>query len=483
MESCALKIIPQHIWKNVLPENFTLSSYNLQPIGSGPYILSSLNQNNSGFINSIGLITNRKYYGKVPYISNVYFNFFENKENLIKAINQKTIDGFSISSLGDNEALAEKEISQGWSANEKFNVYSFSLPRYFAVFFNTPKNKILSDASLRQALNYSVDKDGLAQKIKLSDKEKLSIVDSPILPDYFNYSYPSVSYEFDLDVANKFLDKSGYKITDSGQRAKANNKKPAFQFKNYLKSGLRGNEVTELQGCLSRLSDNFKTLLQNEVNGKYGAGTESAVTEFQKKYLPDAKATGETGPGTRTKLNELCFAPQSSSTPLQFTLITINQPQLVNTANVLKDYWQKAGITVIVKAVELSEMQNIIKNRDYDALLYGEALGSMPDLFPYWHSTQTNDPGLNLSGYQSKNADQLLKSAREALDEQTKADKYDQLQNIILEDAPALFLFNPDYLFWVSGKIKGVDTTKIVDPAKRFININNWFTKTHRVWK
>ena len=328
-----------------------------------------------------------------------------------------------------------------------------------------------------------MDKDGLAQKIKLSDKEKLSIVDSPILPDYFNYSYPSVSYEFDLDVANKFLDKSGYKITDSGQRAKANNKKPAFQFKNYLKSGLRGNEVTELQGCLSRLSDNFKTLLQNEVNGKYGAGTESAVTEFQKKYLPDAKATGETGPGTRTKLNELCFAPQSSSTPLQFTLITINQPQLVNTANVLKDYWQKAGITVIVKAVELSEMQNIIKNRDYDALLYGEALGSMPDLFPYWHSTQTNDPGLNLSGYQSKNADQLLKSAREALDEQTKADKYDQLQNIILEDAPALFLFNPDYLFWVSGKIKGVDTTKIVDPAKRFININNWFTKTHRVWK
>ncbi|MCX6721401.1 MAG: ABC transporter substrate-binding protein, partial [Candidatus Staskawiczbacteria bacterium] len=38
LETCAVKIIPQHIWKNVLPENFTLSAYNLQPIGSGPYI-------------------------------------------------------------------------------------------------------------------------------------------------------------------------------------------------------------------------------------------------------------------------------------------------------------------------------------------------------------------------------------------------------------------------------------------------------------
>jgi peptide/nickel transport system substrate-binding protein len=149
----------------------------------------------------------------------------------------------------------------------------------------------------------------------------------------------------------------------------------------------------------------------------------------------------------------------------------------------LKDYWQKVGATVDIKIVELSDLKNIIKNRDYDALLYGEALGSEPDLYPFWHSTQINDPGLNLAEYQNKNADQLLKDARETLDSQTKAQKYQKLQDTILADAPALFLYNPDYLYWVSEKIKGIDTTKIVDPAKRFAGVGNWYVQTRRVWK
>ena len=307
------------------------------------------------------------------------------------------------------------------------------------------------------------------------------------MPAYFDYLPPTITYNYDIDTANKLLDKSGYVYPTSGgnlaQREKANTKKPAFQFKSYLKIGSSGSEVTELQGCLARLDQSFKTILEGETSGKYGKNTGDAVTAFQEKYLPESQSTGETGPGTRTKLNSLCFASQSTSIPLQFTLTTINQPQLVATANLLKDYWQKVGITIRIKAVEPLEIKDIIKNRNYDALLYGQALGSMPDLYPFWHSTQINDPGLNLSAYQNKTVDQLLKDARETLDEQTKEQKYEKLQDTILSGAPALFLYNPDYIYWVSQKIKGVDTTKIVDPAKRFENISNWYVDTHRVWK
>ena len=449
LENCAIKIIPSHIWKNVLPENAALSSYNLQPIGSGPYIMSSIEQTSTGFIKSISLNANQKYYGKLPYITNIFFNFFSNKDGLIKAANQKTIDGFSITALDDNETLAEKQIRQGWSSNEKFSVYSFSMPRYFAVFFNTQSTKILSDKNIAQALNYSVNKQELAQEIKDSFKENISVVDSPILPSYFGYSFPETIYEFNLETAGKLLDKSGYKDLGNGQRAKENTKKPAFQFKSYLKSGSSGNEVVELQGCLARLDDNFKNLLASETNGKYGKGTEDAVNAFQAKYLPDVTATGEVGPGTRKKLNELCLVQQSNSIPLQFTLTTINQPKLVQTANILKDYWQKIGASVQVKTVELSELKTIIKNRDYEALLYGQALGSEPDLYPFWHSTQINDPGLNLSEYQNKKADQFLKDARETQDPDLKIQAYEKLQETILADSPALFLYNSDYLYWV----------------------------------
>ncbi len=491
LENCTVKIIPQHIWKNVLPENFALSPYNLQPIGSGFYALSDIQENSTSFIKSLTLSVNPKYYDKLPYISKIYFKFFANKADLISAANQKTIDGFSIVALDNNQASVEKQVRQGWSANERFNTYSFSIPRYFAVFFNngpggTP-SKILSDSNITQALNYSVNKQELAQKIQDSFKEKISVVDSPIFPDYFGYAGPTVNYDYNTDAANKLLDKSGYKNSgtegSSGQRAKVDTKTPAFQFKSYLSASSKGNEVVELQGCLARLDDNFKTLLQNETSGTFGKGTGDAVIAFQKKYLPDVPSTGEVGPGTRKKLNEFCLSSQDNSLPLQFTLTTINQPQLVMTANILKDYWQKVGVTIQINAIELSNLKDIIKNRSYDALLYGQALGSMPDLYPFWHSTQINDPGLNLSEYQNKNADQLLKDSRETLDETKKAQSYEKLQDVILGDAPALFLYNPDYIYWVSGKVKGVDTTKIVDPAKRFENINNWFINTKRVWK
>ena len=79
LENCTVKIIPAHVWKNVLPENFVLSSYNLQPVGSGPYSFSSIAETNTQFIKTFGLVANTKYYGKLPYIQNIYFHFLPAK--------------------------------------------------------------------------------------------------------------------------------------------------------------------------------------------------------------------------------------------------------------------------------------------------------------------------------------------------------------------------------------------------------------------
>lgn len=199
--------------------------------------------------------------------------------------------------------------------------------------------------------------------------------------------------------------------------------------------------------------------------------------------MPDLKPTGETGVSTRAKLNELCAPPSQNSQLLKFTLTTINQPQLLQIANSLKQYWQSVGVTVDINAVSIVDLKPIIKNRNYDALLYGEALGAEPDLYPFWHSSQKVDPGLNLSSYENKDVDLLLKEAREAIDPNVKKEKYEKLQNIIINNAPALFLYNPDYIYWVAQNIQGVNTTKIIDPAKRFSNVTNWFIKTKRTWK
>jgi len=116
-------------------------------------------------------------------------------------------------------------------------------------------------------------------------------------------------------------------------------------------------------------------------------------------------------------------------------------------------------------------------------LLFGEVLGQTPDPFPFWHSSQKRDPGLNLAMYENKKCDKLLEEARGSLDEKIRKEKLEEFQGLLIEDVPAVFLYNPDYLYLVSKEIKGLNTKMIVDPSKRFSGIEDWYIKTKRVWK
>jgi len=116
-------------------------------------------------------------------------------------------------------------------------------------------------------------------------------------------------------------------------------------------------------------------------------------------------------------------------------------------------------------------------------LLFGNVLGAIPDPFPFWHSTQKKDPGLNLALYENRKADELLERARQTLDEKERKKALEEFQNILIEDSPAIFLFNPAFLYFVSEEIKGISTGIITDPSKRFSEIENWYIETKRVWK
>ena len=137
-----------------------------------------------------------------------------------------------------------------------------------------------------------------------------------------------------------------------------------------------------------------------------------------------------------------------------------------------------------IKTFNISALEReVIKPRNYEMLLFGEVLGAIPDPFPFWHSSQKNDPGLNLAIYENKKCDKLLEEARKNLDENLRKEKLEEFQDILIEDAPAVFLYNPDYLYFVSKEIKGVGAAIITDPSQRFSNIEGWYIKTKRAFK
>ncbi len=471
LENCTVKILPKHIWEDILPQNFSLSPYNLQPVGSGPFKFKGLKQAETGVIKSLDLEVNQNYYGKTPFISKISFIFFNKEEDMVAAFNKKEIDGFSLTSLRNYDLLK----------TNGFSLYSFPLPRYFAVFLNIGQSKIFAEKDVRTALNYALDKTEIVKQINSIDpnKETVRIVDSPILPDFFGYNPPKNQYEYDLEKAGNLLDKAGFKENESGIREKITQKTPAFQFKSTLSTGSKGKEVEELQKCLAKDTDVYP---EGEVTGYFGNATKRAVIKFQKKYVEDTQGSGTVGKKTRDKLNEMCAKPSQENLPLQFTITTVNQPQLVAVADILKSQWEKIGAVVEANALDISELKPVIKERNYESLLFGEVLGSIPDPFPFWHSSQKADPGLNLSSYENKDVDKLLKEARETLDGEKRKEKLESLQDILINDAPAIFLYSPDYVYIISSKVKGVEDKKIVDPAKRFLNIEGWYVKTKRVW-
>ena len=146
--------------------------------------------------------------------------------------------------------------------------------------------------------------------------------------------------------------------------------------------------------------------------------------------------------------------------------------------------WEDLGARVEIKAFDTINLnQNVIRAREYEALLFGEIIGRDLDLFAFWHSSQRNDPGLNIALYANIDADSLLEDARIINNKDVREKKYIAFTEEIKKDIPAVFIYSPDFLYILPKKIKGFEAQKIIIPSERFLNIHNWFIETEKVWK
>jgi len=401
LENTTLGILPKHIWKNISSESFPLSSYNLTPIGSGPYKVSRVQKSPSGIPEYYELAPFKKFALGAPKISKLFVYFYPSEDSLLKAYRQGKVE--SMSAISTDNAIELK------TKGKRVEKSLWPLPRVFAVFFNQNKKEIFSDLTIRKAFDLALDKELLISDVL---KGYAAPLDGPIPQGSLGYletKTDQASGTARIEEARKLLAKSSWKW------------------------------------------NSLKKVLEKSVpvkNSKKGAPLKNETEE------------------------------------LAFSLVTSNTPELAKAAETIKEAWEKIGARVELKTLEIGDLnQNIIRPRKYDALFFGEIIGRDPDPFSFWHSSQRNDPGLNVALYANIKVDKILESARATLDKNERTVKYQEFVKELTKDMPAVFVYSPYFLYIVPEKIQGLKLDSVTIPSERFLNISSWYIESDKVWK
>ncbi|MFT7644763.1 MAG: peptide/nickel transport system substrate-binding protein [Candidatus Paceibacteria bacterium] len=192
----------------------------------------------------------------------------------------------------------------------------------------------------------------------------------------------------------------------------------------------------------------------------------------------------EAGGWNKNNLNHWEKSINKEVVTLSLTLRTSNSPLFDSLTRSITEQWEAIGIEIVTEQFEQTGLvQSVIRPRDFEILLYGLDISRSYDLYPFWHSSQQDDPGLNIAQYANVSVDQLLETARTEQSEPARLEALIEAGTIITEERPAIFLFQPTFTYVVSTDVTLAEMKKIGRPADRFSNIAEWHTESDSLWR
>ncbi len=377
-----LGILPKHLWKDVSADEFSFTSLNTVPVGSGPFKIKDVSLDPVGAPTEYVLESFADFTLGEPHLRRITYRFYPDDDALFEAFLAGDIDSFL--------SLSPKTLSNEITQNAR--LVELPLTRVFAVFFNQNHASFLANTAARQALAASVERSALIDRVLGGFGEPLT---GPIPSDILSLAATTT----ETSAASKILEDGGWSL-------------------------------------------------------------ETASTSEARPLWKRKDAT------------------------LSFSLATADTPELVETAQLIAEQWRALGIDVRLETYPLSDFnQTVLRPRAYDAILFGKVLTRPLDLFAFWHSSQRNDPGLNLALYANTSADKLLAEARSENDTDARRELYRTFTTLVAEDAPAVFLYTPSALYVAPAHITGPAKMTVTFPAERFLAAHTWYRDIEYVWQ
>jgi len=158
-------------------------------------------------------------------------------------------------------------------------------------------------------------------------------------------------------------------------------------------------------------------------------------------------------------------------------LATISTGYYPELANNLEAQLEELGFTVELSIYNPGQdfLMNVIRQRNYDILIYEIELGANPDLFPYYHSSQATASGLNLSNYRNALVDDSILAARSTMNETLRTAKYETFLRYWVNDVPAIGIYQASLTYYFNKNVRTFsEDDRLVYATDRFSDVEYW---------
>ena len=158
-------------------------------------------------------------------------------------------------------------------------------------------------------------------------------------------------------------------------------------------------------------------------------------------------------------------------------LATISTGYYPELANNLEEQLEKLGFAVELSIYNPGQdfLMNVIRQRNYDILIYEIELGANPDLFPYYHSSQATASGLNLSNYRNALVDDSILAARSTMNETLRTAKYETFLRYWVNDVPAIGIYQASLTYYFNKNARTFsEDDRLVYATDRFSDVEYW---------
>jgi len=421
LELVSFMIVPEHMSENVNQQTINSNEPELfrSPVGTGKFKIDDISNTSI----SLTAYENHPSYSEEQDIKRIVFEYYATGNEAASAVENSEVHGFaSFSSQFVDEFVNYPQVN----SYESPVLYNQFWALYFNLRTDLEGNPIapafLQDKSVREAISLSIDKERL---IEDGLNEVGEVANGPI-PDLSYYYNPDAGWlNYNRERAIKLLEEAGWKLnSETGVRQNENGDQLSFSL--YYVNNLDRRRVVE----------NIKSDLA-------AVGIDVVVDKNKQ------------------------------------------QTNLENQED--EEFWS------------LEELNNqILAPRLFDVVLYGMNTFIDPDRFELYHSSQIDYPGLNIAGYVSteqtvdKNedreegesslinvpkVDRFLEQARSFNPEENREerkDRYDEVQRLIAGDVPVIYLYHPQYTYFINERVTNVNLSNTYTLEERFRNINLW---------